>query len=238
MQYTGVRLAVGMISTFREPYLRLGLQATDVMEHFYRVIQTPQRLSLRDLITSGGNSYADLRLTMSTFGGSGRIDITPGALLVELGDVMQAGHADLGKEHLQLCEETAQKALKGLEISERSLRAQMWLACEGGRPAMETFLAEKGNAALKLDQAPYGSLTKEFTLQFNGLDASKATKIGLLMQRSAGYGDLFVQFEHAYYGSPLVMKAPKEQFEEAERDLKALMLHVGLEQKKDNAGRP
>jgi hypothetical protein len=238
MQYTGGRLAVEMISSFREPYLRLGVQASDVMEHFYRVIQTPQRLSLRDLITSGGNSYADLRLTISTFGGSGRIDITPGALIVVVRDIIQAGHADLAKEHLQLCEETARKALKGLEISERSLRAHLWLACEGGRAAVETFLADKGNAALKLDQEPYGSLKKEFTLQFNGLDASKATKIGLLMQRSAGDGDLFVQFEHAYYGSPLVTKSPKEQFEEGERYLKALMLHVGLEQKKDHAERP
>jgi hypothetical protein len=77
MQYTGVRTAIGMISFFREPCLRLGLQVSDVMEHFYRVIQTPRRLSLGDLITSGGRSYTDLRLTINTFGGGGRIDITP-----------------------------------------------------------------------------------------------------------------------------------------------------------------
>jgi hypothetical protein len=238
MQYTGVRTAIGMISIFREPCLRLGLQVNDVMEHFYRVIQTPQHLSLSDLITSGGSTYADLRLTINTFGGGGRIEITPGTLTVDLRDdaIRQAGHLEGVKEHLQLCEETALKALNRPEISERSLRAKRWLECEGGQPAMEAFLAEKGNAALKLNQAPYGSLKKRFALHFDGLDPSKATRIGLLMQRSAGEGDLFVQFEHTYYGSPVVTKSPKEQFEEADTEFRALMLHMGLESKKDDAG--
>lgn len=239
MQYTGVRITIGMISIFREPYLQLGVEASDVMECFYHAIQTPHRLSLNDLITSGGSSYADLKLTINTFSGGGRIDITPGALIVDLRDVIrEAAHADVAREHLQLCEDTAHKALKGLGISERFMRASMWLACEGGRPAMEAFLAEKGNAALKLDRAPYESLKKEFTLQFNGLDASKATKIGLGLQRSAGDGDLFVQFEHTHYGSPVVTNPPREQFKEAEKELQALMLHVGLELKKDDAGQP
>lgn len=239
MQYTGVRITVGMLSIFREPYLQLGVQVSDVMEQFYHAIQTPQRLALSDLITTGGNSYADLKLTINTFRGGGRIDITPGALIVDLRDVVrESGHADVAKEHLQLCEDTAHKALKGLEISERFMRASMWLECEGGRPAMEAFLAEKGNAALKLDQAPYGTLKKEFTLQFNGLDASRATKVGLALQRSAGEGDLFVQFEHTHYGNPVVTKSPKEQFEEAEKELQALMLHVGLEPKEADVGQP
>jgi hypothetical protein len=112
----------------------------------------------------------------------------------------------------------------------------MWLECEGGRPAVEAFLAEKGNAAFKLNQAPFESLKKEFILQFNGLDASKATKMGLLMQRSPGEGDLFVQFEHTHYGNPVVTKSPKEQFEEAHTEFRALMLHMGLESKDDDAG--
>ena len=233
MQYTGVRITVGMVSIFREPYLQLGVQVSDVMEHFYRAIQTPQRLTLNDLITAGGSSYADLKLTINTFRGGGRIDITPAALIVDLRDVLrEAGHTEVAKDHLQLCEDTARKALHGVEISERHMRASMWVACEGGPPAVEAFLGEKGNAALKLDQAPYGTLKKEFTLQFNGLDASKATKVGLALQRSAADGDLFVQFDHTHYGSPVVSKSPREQFEQAENELQALMSHVGLEPKK------
>ena len=239
MHYTGVRIAVGMVSVFREPYLQLGVQASDVMEHFYRAIQTPNRLALSDLITTGGNSYADLKLTINTFRGGGRIDITPGALIVDLRDVIrERDHGDAAKEHLQLCEDTARKALKGSEIAERVMRASMWLDCEGGKPAMEAFLTEKGNAALKLDRGPYKSLQKEFTLQFNGLDTLKATKVALALQRSAGEGDLFVQFEHTQYGSPVIAKSPKEQFEEAEQELQALMLHVGLEPKKADVGQP
>jgi hypothetical protein len=239
MQFTVVRVTVGMVSIFREPYLQLGVRASDVMEQFYRAIQTPNRPALGDLITTGGNSYADLKLTINTFRSGGRIDITPGALIVDLRDVIrESGHADVAKEHLQLCEETARKALEHLEISERFMRASMWLDCEGGRPAMEVFLGEKGNAALKLDKAPYGGLQKEFTLQFNGLNASTATKLGLALQPSAREGDLFVQFEHTHYGSPLVTKSAKEQFEDAEREMQALMLHVGLEPKKADAGQP
>ncbi|WP_072386557.1 hypothetical protein [Hyphomicrobium sp. CS1BSMeth3] len=240
MQFTTTRIIVSMVSVFQEPYLQLGVQASDVMEQFYRAIQTPDRIPLRDLITSGGTSYADLRLTLNTFRGGGRIDITPGALIVELKDVISAaGHAEVAKEHLQLCEDTARKALKGLEISERLMRAGMWVSCEGGRPAMEAFLEEKGNAALKLEQPPYSALKKEFTLQFSGLDAARATKISLALERSSvADADLFVQFEHTRYGSPTLATTVTEQFEAAETELQALMGHMGLEPKKDDAAQP
>jgi hypothetical protein len=239
MQVTGVRTTIEMFSGFREPYLQLGVQASDVMEHFHRAIRTPDRPALSDMIVVGGNTYADLKLTINTFWGGGRIDIRPGVLLVELRNInRERNHSEIAKEHLQLCEDTARRALKGVEIAERMMRASMWVACEGGKPAMEAFIAEKGNAALKLDQGPYKSWTKEFTLQFTGLDAVKATKIGLGLQRSAGEGDLFVQIDHTQYGSPVVTKSPKEQFEEAEQEFKALMRHVGLELKDADAGQP
>src|SRR5215472_10858740 len=111
MRYTSVRITIGMVSVFREPHLQLGVRASDVMEQFYRAIQTPNRPALRDLITAGGNSYADLKLTVNTFGGGGRIDITPGTLIVDLTNVGDSGHADIAKEHLQLCEETTLRAL-------------------------------------------------------------------------------------------------------------------------------
>lgn len=234
MLFSSVRLTVGMVSVFREPVLRLGVQASDVMETFYKAIQTPQRPSLGDLLTFGGSSYGDLKLTINTFHGGGRIDITPGALLVDLRhELRKPGHVEVAKEHLQLCEDTLRKALKDVEISERFMRASMWVACEGGAAAVEAFLGEKGNAALKLDQGAYAALKKEFTLQFNGLDASRATKVGLALQRSMGDGDLF---DHTHYGSPGVTQTVNEQFEEAGKELQALLTHVGLEPKKNDAG--
>jgi hypothetical protein len=237
MLYSGVRITALMVTVLREPMFQLAMQASDIMETFYKALQPSQRLSLSNLLTFGGNSYGDLKLTINTFRGGGRIDITPGALIVELSDLhRETGYVEAAKEHLQLCEDTLRKALKSVEISERLMRASMWLACEGGPVAVEAFLAEKGNAALKLDQGAYAALKKEFTLQFNGLDAPTATKIGLALQRSMGEGDLFVQFEHTHYGSPGVMQTVEEQFEEAKIKLNALMLHIGLEQKKDDAG--
>ncbi len=102
---------------------------------------------------------------------------------------------------------------------------------------MEAFLEKKGNAALRLEQGPYAPLKKEFTVQFSGLDASKATKMGLALQRSMGEGDLFVQFDHTQYGSPTVTQTVKEQFEVAGKELELLLTHVGLEPKKNDAGR-
>ncbi len=238
MLYSIIRIGVRMVSVYREPALQLGVQAVDVMKTFYEAIQTPQRLTLNDLFTYGGNSYADLKLTINTFGGGGRIDITPGALLVDLRDVIRETiHVVLAKEHLQQCEDTLRKALTGLEISERRMGATLWVACEGGSAAVEAFLTDKGNAALKLDQGAYAGLKKEFTFQFTGLDASKATKLGLGFERSRSEGDLFVQFEHSQYGSPGVTQTVREQFEEAETELQTLMLHLGLERKEDDAGR-
>ena len=239
MLCTGGRIIVRMVSVFREPVLRLGVQASDIMETFYKAIQTPQRLSLTDLLTFGGNSYGDLKLTINTFGGGGRIDITPGALIVDLDVRQETNRMEVAKEHLQLCEDTLRKALMmGVEISERFMRAAVFFACEGGTPAVEAFLAEKGNAALKLDQGAYATLKKEFTLQFDGLDAPRATKLGLLLQRSLGEGDLFVQFDYTRYGSPTVTDTVKDQFEEAEKELATLMRHVGLEPGKRDVGHP
>jgi hypothetical protein len=225
-----------MVSFLREPALHLGVRASDVMQTFYKALQASQRLNLTDLLTSGGNSYADLKLTINTFRGRGRIDITPNGVLVELGDALRdIGHATV-VEHLELCENTLRNAVNGLEISERHLRDHLWIACDGGSPAVETFLGEKGNAALKLDQGAYAGLKKEFTLRFIGLDMSRATRIGLTLERSRIDGDLFVQFEHMNYGVPGVTQTVRQQFEEAERELRSVMLHVGLEPRSDNAG--
>jgi hypothetical protein len=226
-----------MVSSFREPALQIGVHVSEVMKAFYDAIETPQKPALRDMLTYGGNSYADLRLTINTFGGRGRIDIAPGSLTVDIkGFVQEAAHVELLKEHLQLCENTLLTALKGVEISERLMRANQWVGCENGAAAVEAFLAEKGNAALKLDQGAYMNLKKEFTIQFVGLDASKATKLALVLERSAGDGDLFVAFEHVRYGSPRVMQTVMQQFEEARNEMQALMLHVGLEPTTSHVG--
>ncbi len=60
MLYDVVRLTIAMASAFREPVFRLGVQASDVMETFYKAIRTSQPLNLNDLLTFGGNSYGDL----------------------------------------------------------------------------------------------------------------------------------------------------------------------------------
>ena len=139
-----------------------------------------------------------------------------------------------------MCEDTLQKALKGVKIKEveimqRGMRADLWLACDGGPKAVEAFLGEKGNAALKLDQGPYAAMKKEFTLQFNGLDASKARKVAFGMDQSrTGEGDLFLQYEDVRLGSPGVNRTVTEQFQEAKKDLETLMLHVGLEPKREH----
>jgi hypothetical protein len=236
MLYRSIRILIRMVSIFREPVLRLGVQASDVMETFYKAIRPSQNLSLSDLLTSGGYSYGDLKLTINTFGGVGRIDITPGALSVELNNLLpEIGQVEVAKEHLQMCEDTLRKALKGVEISERLMHASQWVACQGGSAAVEAFLGEKGNAALRLDQGAYKALKKEFRLQFNALDASKAMQLGFALERSMREGDLFVGFDHRQYGSPGVMQTVKEQFEEAKIELDALMLHMGLEPKRDDA---
>ena len=48
-------------------------------------------------------------------------------------------------------------------------------------------------------------------------------------------GDLFVQFDHTLYGSPVVTETPGEQFDAAAKELQALMVHVGLEIGKPDA---
>jgi hypothetical protein len=221
-----------MASLFREPVFQLGVQASDIIETFYKALQSSQRLNLNDLLTFGGNSYGDLKLTINNaFRGAGRIDITPSFLQVDLRD-----HPRSANEQFQLCEDTLRKALKDVEISERRMRAALWLVCDGGSEAVEAFLGEKGNAALKLDQGAYAALKKEFSLRFSGLDASKAKKVGLALERSIAEGDLFLQYDHANLGSPGVTQTVNEQFDEAAKELGILMRHIGLEPKGDHAG--
>jgi hypothetical protein len=231
MIYSVARIHLGMVSLFREPVFRLGVQASDIIETFYKAFQSSQRLNLNDLLTFGGNSYADLHLRINIGGGAGWIDITPSFLQVELRD-----HPRSANEQFQLCEDTLRKALKDVEISERRMRASLWLVCDGGSEAVEAFLGEKGNAALKLDQGAYAALKKEFSLRFSGLDASKAKKVGLALERSIAEGNLFLQYDHANLGSPGVTQTVNEQFDEAAKELGILMRHIGLEPKGDHAG--
>jgi hypothetical protein len=235
MFYRPIRIVAQMVSVFREPELHLGVQASDVMETFYKALQRSQSLTLNDLLTFGGTSYGDLKLTIITFRGGGRIEITPGALFVHLSNVSRENYTEVAKEHLQDCENTLRNALKGVEIRERLMRASVWAACEGGSSAVEAFLGEKGNAALKLDQGAYAMWKKDFTFQFSGLDTSRAARLGLILERSKTDGDLYVQFEHTQIGSPTVAQTVKQQFEDAEKELETLMLHVGLEPKKEDA---
>jgi hypothetical protein len=228
----GGRLDLTMVSVFRQPVFQLAGRAAEVLAEFYRSVQDYPRPALGDLLTQGGNSYADLKLTIKMFGGTGRIDITPAVLGVGLPDATRAaGSVEAAKGYLAWCETTLEGAIEGIEISERLMRASAWINCEGGPEAVEAFLSEKGNAALRLDEGEYGTLKKEFTLQFIGVDASRAVKLGLLLQRSMGEGDLFVQFDYTVIGSPLVAQTVTHQFEAAEEELKALLLHVGLKQK-------
>lgn len=233
---TGERLDIGMVSLFREPAFQLGTRASDIMATFYDGLRGPQTPNLSDLQTQGGNSYADLKLTIRTFGAQGRIEISPGALLVGLPHMgRSAGKAEVAREHLAWCEETLKSVLDGLEISERLMRASMWVSCEGGAAAVETFLGKRGNEALNLDKGKYKKLKKEFTLQFNGLDASRGVKIGLMLQPSVVEGDLFGQFDYTMIGSPVVGKSVREQFDEAESELAGLLPQVGLISKQKHA---
>jgi hypothetical protein len=221
-----------MVSSFRDPVFGLGHQASEIMEAFYNALHSMERLGLKDLLTFGGNSYADLKLTINLRGGAGRIDITPGFLIVEFNP------RDLdAKERFQLYEDTLRKALKDVVISERLMRARLWLVCEGSSQAVEAFLGEKGNAALKLDQGAYATLKKQFSFQFRGLDTLEGKRIGLTMEPSLHEGDLFLLYDHVCLGSPAVSQTVTEQFEEAEKELQTLMLQVGLEPK-DHAGKP
>lgn len=235
MQCRGVHITAGTASVFREPALDLGVRATEVMSAFYKALQGSQRLHLNDLQTFGGNTYGDLRLSINTFGGGGKIDIRADALIVELRDMKQLDYVAAAKEHIALCEDTLRRAIQGLDVKERLMRASIWLACDGGGAAVDKFLNEKGNAALKTDQGAYAALQKEFLLQFNGLDAQKGTRVGLTLQRSTQEGDLFVQFDHTIYGNPVVTQTVREQFDTAEKEMQALMAHVGLEVVKQDA---
>src|SRR2546429_9376304 len=106
MLYSDVRITAVMVSALREPMLQLAMQASNIMETFYKSLQASQRLSLSDLLTFGGNSYADLKLTINTFRGGGRIDITPNALIIDLRNLhRETGYIEVAKEHLQLCED-------------------------------------------------------------------------------------------------------------------------------------
>jgi hypothetical protein len=49
MLYSGVRITGLMVSVLREPIFQLAMQASDIMETFYKALQPSQRLSLSNL---------------------------------------------------------------------------------------------------------------------------------------------------------------------------------------------
>jgi hypothetical protein len=232
VRYSVVNFTGAMASGFRDPAFRLGFQASDVLEAFYRALEPTQRLALSDLLTFGGNTYGDLKLAINTFGGAGRIEITAKALIVELRNLGQLD-IDFAKHHLHLCEDTLKSTLEKVISNERQLRANLWLALVGGADQAEELLARMGNSAFKLSEGRYASLTTEFTLQFSGLRTESATKVGVLLEKSRAEGDLFIQFDHTCYGTPNVTLSVLDQFADAESELEAILVHLGLDRNND-----
>ena len=205
MKYTDGLLSLTMLSAFSRPFLKLGVKAVDIMEAYYSVLQTPRPPTMSELLTAGGNSYADLKLTAVTFGGQGRVDVTPTALVVDIRDASRTvGGAQQAKEHFALCESTLASAMEGVEFSERVLRAQVFLTCEGGAKAVEQFIAEKGEGAFKLTPSPVTEWTKQYSLEFRAVDPSTSSRLQLKVEPAVALRDLFVEFTHTAIGSPIV----------------------------------
>jgi hypothetical protein len=216
-----------MASAYQKPAFRLGVKSIELIAAYYDALSESQNLSPADLSVSGGTLYSDLKVGVNTFDGQGRIEITAGALVVDL-TRLNLNDVVLLRDHLQLCEDTMKQVLDDVQLSERTMRANVWVSLEGGSNAASEFLSRRGNAAFSLNDSKYAHKDTEFMLQFRSLDLDSTSVFSFFIERSRAEGDLYIQFDHSLRGAPVAARRASDQVDDAREELGIILRHLGL----------
>lgn len=196
---------------------------------------------LTDMQSLGGTSFGDLKLTISVYNGSGRIEITPSGLVTDLRNLVQTDE-DLKaiRDYLVTCEHALLSAVRSDEQStpqvlQREFRANMWVECEDGKEAAESWLQQRGEAALGLGADKYPDMRREFTLQAQLVDERGQRRMGIGIQKSqVEIGHLYLAYEHQLHRKEATLEAMEANFDRAYADLNGLLHAVGLELIRDD----
>jgi hypothetical protein len=223
------RIDVVTLVSFAEPILTLPQKTAEVLGAFYNHLSSRQNVRLEDLQSFGGTNYAEVKLSIRTFGNKGRIDITPNSLGMVCADLI-GGDDDVRalKDYLQACEDIVVSTI-GAKASERTFRASAWLECEGGFDVVDATLGARGEAAFKFDGTEYAAYERHFKLQSNLNDASRGINMTLSVERSrVPRWHLFLECDFAF--KPVAsMPSLSEQFDVAESEFQRFAKHLNLE---------
>jgi hypothetical protein len=233
MHYTFVRMRVTYRADFREPYLQLPGKAVDVLDGYFKALHPRYTIDLKDLQSSGGTSFGDVKVAVNALAGRARVELTPAAMVVDFQNVTrEPDDAATVRDFMVIAEGTLGAKLPGVVIQQRVIRAAAWLKLEEGGEAAERFLRERGDAALKLNEGRYKDWSSQYTLEAE-LNDQKGKRLVVLFQRS-GYpdeSDLFVRGDYVVTDRGEGLKPFNEEFDGAFDEFGELLKHVGLKMK-------
>jgi hypothetical protein len=242
MRFKIVRLNLLVGIQLAEPYFQLPMKLPEVAEKFYKALSPRHRMWLTDMQSAGGNTFGDVKLTINVDNGKGKIEITPSGLITDLRDLVQT-EEDLKavRDYLVTCEQTLVAAVRpsenaAVEVVQRDIRTHVWIECEGGTEVASRWLAERGNAGLRLAADAYPGMRRDYTLQVHVTDEKGSWRLGVGIQSSqVGIGHLYLVCEQQSYRKEEPLRPIDAQFDQAYSDIEGLLRQLGLEPARDNA---
>lgn len=241
MRFKIARMNLLVGAQLLEPFLLLPKRTPEIFDAMYRALSARHQLAMSDMHSSGGNSYNDLKLTVNVFHGKGRIDILPTGFVTDLRDLVQK--PDDLKVIRDFLATTEQAFLAGLkteekastELLQRDFRANLWIDCEEGKEAADTWLRERGEKAMQLRSDAYPDMQRDFTLQVYLFDEKRSVRMGVGIQRSqVAIGHLYLACEHQAHRTSNGIAAMDASFDNAAADMEGFLSSVGLEPARDN----
>lgn len=231
MRYKIIRMHVRSNVAFREPCFELPSKAVEVLAGFYKALHPRYMVDLRDLQTSGGTSFGDVKLTVAALGGRARVELTPTVMVTDLQN-LGAGNDDLAllRDYLTIAEEQLGSILPAVALQQRLIRAVAWLKIDEGKAEALRVLKERGDAALGLSGERYRDWSSSYSLSVNLTDR-RGKELNLLLEQS-GYpeeSDLFARGDYVVTDRGEGLASVGGELERAFSEFEEFLNHIGLE---------
>jgi len=231
MHYKIIRMDVRSIVAFREPSFDLPTKAVEVLAGFYKALHPRYAIELKDLQTSGGTSFGDVKLTVAALGGRARVELTPMVMTSDLQNLEgNSEYQNLLCDFMSIAEERLKSSLSSVVLQQRFIRAVAWLKIDEGKEDALRLLKERGDAALELEGGQYKDWSRSYSLGVNLADG-KGRELNVLLEPS-GYpdvSDLFARGDYIITDRGEGLREVSDELESAFAEFEGFLKHIGLE---------
>lgn len=185
-------------ATFDQPIFSLAQRQTDVLEACFRKVAQSYPLDLGDLRAPGGETYADLVVTVRYPRLRGGVEVRVNRLTGRFEGLVSEEDADQSMLFVSKCEEAIQEVFPDIVVASTSTNIMSWLTCDGEKRNVEELLSLRqqvqfdpsavgGEKARFFVRGQILNEAEEWSLAF-GLEPSVLPEYGLYLNCQGNYG--------------------------------------------------